>query len=193
MKLRTGKENETTKIDLMSFADYREAKQKTDEMRDRTGAIEKRLAEITKARMDTAARCADTARRAEAYLIGAADDPAVEALDQEESRLRDELAVAGAAARLASERLENIVHDRSRELSDRLRPEFEKRMKEYVTHKQAAHEAQQAIQGLRDSLRRAGARDYLPSIGFFPGDSPTDFQRKFEIMKYAAKLKGIEL
>ena len=125
-------------------------------------------------------------------MIGEADDPAIEALDQEESRLRDELAVAGAAARLAGERLDKIVHNRSRELADRLRPEFENRLKEYVSHRRAAHEAQQAILGLRDTLRKAGARDYLPAIAF-PGDAPADFKRRYEIMQYAAKLRGIEI
>lgn len=192
MKIKFSKETETMKLDLMNFSDYAAAKKAADEVGNRKTAIGKRLAEIVKARMDAAARHADTARRAEAYLIGAADDPAVEALDQEESRLRDEREIAGAAARLAGERLDTIVHNRSRELADKLRPEFEKRLKEYVSHRQAAHEAQRAILGLRDTLRKAGARDYLPAIGF-PGDSPADFQRKLDIMKYGAKLQGIEL
>jgi len=186
------KEKEPDTISLSRFEDYRQTKAKFDELAARHAEVQGRLVAIQRQRIDAEARRNETTARAEILISGKADKGGQDALDIEEKRLWDQDTVLREALRIQGEKLDAIRNERSRQIVKGIFPAFEREVRAYYEHVQAAQAAQDSIMQLRQKMAAEGVVDSLPAC-FVPGINFQNWAARLTMFKDRAKGAGIKI
>ena len=186
------KEKEAEVISLSRFDDYKQAKAKFDELAARHAEIQSRLVEIAKQRIDAEARRNETTARAEMILNGKTDKGGRDARDIEENRLWDQDTVLREALRIQGSKLDAIRNERSRQIVKGIFPAFEREVRAYYEHVQAAQAAQDSIMQLRQKMAAEGVLDSLLAC-FVPGINFQNWAARLTMFKDRAKGAGIKI